>query len=136
MANRAKYPAQSFGIGRDYMEFQLLLGGASAPTVVEGKEVVATATHSGGTNVINVTLKDSFPKVVAHAVDVRDDAGNGAYATIGTITGEGSATVPTAPIAFKIQTFNSGGTALNDSTLVVVVTLALRNSSVPPGSGN
>jgi hypothetical protein len=134
MANRAKYTAQSFGIGREYMEFQLKLNGASAPTVLEGNEVVASATHTGGTNVITVTLKDSFPKVVAHAVDVRDDAGNGSYATIGSITGEASATVPTAPISFKIQTFVAGGTASNDSTLVVVITLALRNSNVTAGN--
>jgi hypothetical protein len=134
MANRAKYTAQSFGIGREYMEFQIALGGSGQPTVKEGLEVVASATHTGGTNVVAVTLKDSFPKVVAHAVDVRDDAGTGGYATIGTITGEGSATVPTAPISFKIQTFTAGGAASNDSSLVIVVTLALRNSGVTAGN--
>jgi hypothetical protein len=134
MANRNKYPAQSYGIGREYIEFQLKLGGASAPTIVEGAEIVGTMTHSGGTNVIVVNLKDAFPKVVAHACDVRDDAGNGAYATIGSFTNESSTTVPPTPIQFKIQTFNSGGSALNDSTLVVVVTLAVRNSNVTAGN--
>ena len=134
MANRAKYTAQSFGIGREYMEFQLKLNGSAAPTVTEGAEIVASVTHAGGGNIVVVTLKDSFPKVVAHAVDIRDDSANGSYATIGTITGENSATVPTAPIKFNINTWQASGAAANDSSLVVVVTLALRNSNVTAGN--
>lgn len=136
MANRAKYPAQSYGIGRVYMEFSLQLNGASGPTVIEGKEVVAGVTHSGGTNITVVTLKDSFQKLVAHAVDFRDDSNNGNYFTIGSITGEASSTVPTAPIVFNINSFNAGGTQLNNPTAVVTVTLAFRDSNIPPGSGN
>jgi hypothetical protein len=134
MANRAKYPAQSFGIGREYAEVQLQLNGAAAPTVLEGKEFIKSATHAGGTNVIAVTLFDAFPKVVAHAVDVRDDAGNGAYATIGNFANEASQASPALPITFSVRTFTAGGAASNDSALVIVITLAMRNSNVTAGN--
>jgi hypothetical protein len=134
MSNRAKYPSQSYGIGRVYMECQIKLNGAAVPTVLEGFEAIASVAHVGGTNVVTVTLKDSFPKLVAGAVDCRDDAGNGQYVTHGSVTGEGSSTVPTAPLAFKVQTFNASGSVQNDSTLVVTFALAIRDSNVTAGN--
>lgn len=135
MSNRAKYPAQSYGIGRVYGEFQMTLAGsATSVTVSEGKEFVSKVVHVGGTNIWTVTLADPYQKVVAHAVDVRDDTPNGAYATIGTFTNENSTSVPPANVSFKIQTWTAGGGASNDSTLVVCVTLAIRDSSVTIGN--
>jgi hypothetical protein len=125
---RTLYPANSFGTGRVYAEAKIQLGGAGAPTILSGKNWIAKATHSGGTNVVAVTLTDPYPEVVAHSVDERDDAGAGTYATIGNIANEGSIAIPPLPITFNIRTFNSGGTASNDSSLVVVIMLAFRNS--------
>lgn len=130
MANRSKFPAQSYGIGREYMAVQLTLGGAGQPTVSQGGSVVASAKHVGGSNVVTVTLQDAFHTVVHTNPSVRDDSNNGAYATIGTVTGEKS----TTPISFKLQTFAAGGGAANDSSLVVSFFLCLRNSNVGPGN--
>jgi hypothetical protein len=136
MGNRTKYPSQSGGsVGREYLEIKLQLNGASAPTVLRGAGFLAItnpATHTGGTNAVVVTLRDGYPEAVVHSVDVRDDAGSGAYATIGNFTGEGSGSL--TPVGFTIRTFNAGGSAANDSSLVVVVALALRNSSVTAGN--
>ena len=132
MANRAKYPAQSYGIGREYAEVQIQMNGASAPTVLEGKEFVKSVAHTGGTNTMTVVLQDAFPKVVAHAVDIRDDAGNGAYATLGSFTNESSAT--SAAVQFTANFFTAGGAVSNNPTVVCVITLAIRNSSVTTGN--
>lgn len=136
MSNRSKYPAQSGGsIGREYFEIKIKGGGAGAPTVLAGAswlDISTPAAHVGGTNVITVKLRDPWLEVIAHSVDVRDDAGNGAYASIGTFANESSAS--STPVTFKIQTFTSGGAASNDSTLVIVAQLALRNSIVTAGN--
>lgn len=138
MGNRAQYPATSGGsIGRTYMEIKLKLGGTGNPTVLAGSSFLSSTSppsHSSGSNVVLVTLRDAWPEVVAHAVDERDDAGAGTYATIGSFANEGSAAVPALPVTFKIQTFVAAGSASNDSTLVVVVQLALRNSSTTYGN--
>lgn len=130
MANRSKVPAQSYGVGREYMALQFKLNGASAPTVTYGKGYVASATHTGGTNVVTVTMTDAFVAVVSAHPDLRDDAGNGAYASIGTITNEGK----TSALTFKIQTFAAGGSAANDSSAVIGVLLCLTNSNVTQGN--
>lgn len=147
MADRARYPGQSGGsVGREYVEIKLKLNGASAPTVLSGSGYLsqtAPPAHAGGGNIITFTMRDAWLEVIAHAVDVRDDAGNGAYATIGTFANEqgqagGTKTGVTGtagtPLTFKVQTFTSGGAAANDSTLIIAVMLALRNSSEAYGN--
>ena len=137
MGNRARYPATSGGsIARDYVELKIQGNGAGAPTVLAGKSWLAVATpvtHTGGTNVLGVTLRDPWPEVVLHSCDVRDDAGNGAYCTVGNFANEAAA-VPNTPITFNLRSFNAGGTALNDASLVFVVGLAIRTSSVTYGN--
>lgn len=130
MANRSKFPAQSYGIGREYMAVQLTLAGSGQPSVTQGQSVVASAKHTGGSNVVTVTLQDAFHAVVHGGVDVRDDSNNGAYATIGTFSNEKT----TTPVSFKVQTFSAGGSAANDSSLVVSFFLCLRNSNVAAGN--
>lgn len=132
MANRTFYPSQSYGTGRVYAEFRFTAPGAStsvattgSSSTLDGCDIVSSIAHVAGTNVLTVTLKDAFPKVIDVQANIRDDAGNGAYATTGTITNEGTG----SPITFKIQTFNAAGTALNDPTLVIACTLSLKNTS-------
>jgi hypothetical protein len=136
MANRTKYPSQSGGsVGREYFEIKLKLNGAATPTVLRGAGFLSAstpATHTGGTNVVTITLRDGFPEVVVHSVDLRDDAANGAYCTAGTFANEGSG--QNVPITFNINTFSASGAVSNDDTHVIVVALALRNSSVTYGN--
>ena len=138
MGNRAMYPGQSGGsVGRVYAEIKLKLNGASAPTVLAGNSWLSPTsppTHTAATNVIGVTLRDAWPEVVAHSASVRDDANTGSYAECGSFANEGSTAVPALPITFNVNTFNSGGSALNNSTLVITIQLALRNSSTTYGN--
>jgi len=147
MADRALYPSQSGGsVGRVYAEIKLKLNGTGAPIVLAGAsfldKAVPTA-HVSGTNVCTITMRDAWPELVAHAVDVRDDTPNGAYATLGSVANElGQATggvvgvTGTAgkPMTFKVATWTAGGAVSNDSTLIAVITLALRNSSESYGN--
>jgi hypothetical protein len=134
MANRTGYPSQNLGsVGRYYCEIKLKLNGASAPTILAGGGVLSTTSppaHVGGSNVVAVTLRDAWVAVDAHAVDERDDVGAGTYATLGTFANEGTAT----PLTFKVNTFLASGSVSNDSSLVVVITLALRNSNEAYGT--
>lgn len=147
MADRGNYPSQSgASIGRVYIELKLKLNGASAPTVLAGGSALATSgavAHVGGSNVVTVTMRDAWLEMISHACDVRDDTPNGAYATIGTIANEagqsnggvvGITGTPGKPMTFKIATFTAGGGAANDSSLIVVVSLAMRNSNEPYGN--
>ena len=56
--------------------------------------------------VIVVTLIQPYLKLVAAAADVDDTADDGAYATVGTITNEGTST----PLTFTIRTRSAAGT--------------------------
>ena len=117
-----------------YGEAQVKMNGAGQPTITEGAEFVKSVTHVGGTNLMVVTLTDAYPKLVAHAVDVRDDGQTGIYATAGNFTNESSITVPPTPIVFTVGFFNGGGTALNNPTVICVLTLAFRDSNVTYGN--
>lgn len=142
MGDRGFYPAQSGGsVGRVYGELKLKLNGAAVPTVLAGGSWLATSgatAHVGGSNVCTITMRDAWLEMISHACDVRDDAPNGAYATLGTIANEqgqagggviGITGTPGKPMTFKIATFTAGGAAANDSSLIVVITFALRNSN-------
>lgn len=132
MSNRTMYPAQSYGSSRVYAEFVFTAPGAAtsvvvtgASSVLTGADIVASIAHVAGTNVLTVTLKDTFNKIVDAQANVRDDAGAGTWCSIGTITNEGTAT----PSTFKIQYFDNLGAAANNSVLVTSVTLVLRNGN-------
>lgn len=128
MANRTFYPSQSYGSGRVYAEFRFTAPGSGtsvATSGVVGCDIVASIAHTAGTNVITVTLKDTFYAVIDVQANLRDDSGNGAYATTGTVSNEATSTPP----SFKIQTFSAAGAALNDSTHVISCILSLKNTA-------
>jgi hypothetical protein len=127
MANRTFYPAVSYGFGRVYGEFIFTPNGSGTPSLslVDGSDMVSTLAHTGGTQIITVTLKDAFNKVVYGSADVRGTAGT--WCTIGAISNEATST----PLQVQIYYWQAGGSALNDPTTSAVtqVTLALRNSA-------
>ena len=136
MGNRAQYPSTSGGsIGRMYVELKLKLNGAGTPTVLAGNSflsLTAPPVHVGGSNVVTITMRDTWPEVIYAGSDPRDDAPNGAYATIGTITNEASTTQ--LPITFKLNTWTAGGAVSNDSTLTVGIVLVIRASNATYGN--
>lgn len=114
MANRTFYPSQSYGSSRVYAEFFLLGNGASAPAYasVDGSDIVSptVAITRSSQGVYVVTLKDNFNKVVFASAEMDDTAADGAYATIGNIANEGTAT----PLALTVNVrsgVNQSGTA-------------------------
>lgn len=138
MADRARYPSTNLAsIGRDYIELKIKLNGASAPTILQGSSALDPTkppTHTGGTNVSGFTLRNAYPEVIYAAAEPRDDSANGAYCTVGTIANEASGTVPPPGITFNVNTWNAGGTALNNPSLTVGIVLILRNSSTTYGN--
>lgn len=115
---------RSLGSGRVYAEFTFTAPGAGtsvALTGIDGADVVASISHTGGTNVLGVTLNKKYNKVIDASASVI--ATDGKRATIGSIANEGSASL--AP-TFNIYTWVAAGTASNDNADRITVKLALR----------
>lgn len=107
MANRAFYPAQSFGSSRVYGEFEFQSNSnnpVNQATITGSNMVASVARTAAGTFL--VTLKDSFNRVVWKSAEVDDSANDGAYATTGIVTNEATAT----PIQFYVFTRAPDGT--------------------------
>lgn len=138
MGNRANYPSVSGGsIGHEYREILIKLNGAAAPTILEGSsnlDPTKPPTHTGGTNVATLFMRDAYPKAIYIAAEPRDDTPNGAYCTVGTIANEGSTTVPATGLSFKVNTWTAGGAASNDSSLTIGIVLCLRNTNTTYGN--
>lgn len=129
MANRTFYPSVNYGFGRVYLDVRFTCAGASAPSTstVVGSDSISSFAHTGGTNVITITFKDSFFKVVYAGADFVVAPSAGPYVSISSISNEGSASGLTVALA----TFNAAGTALNDAanTYQIGMSMALINSS-------
>jgi hypothetical protein len=127
MANRNFYPSASSGApNRVYLEFELLGAGASAMTLgTDAAPWVASVSRSG-TGVFVVTMKDAWSKVVFKAADIDDTANDGAYATIGNVTNEGT----TSALVFTLRVRAAAGTAADPAAARKVgISLTLRNGS-------
>jgi len=134
VADRSFYPSQSYGIGRVYLEVGFTLGGGSAPALssVYGADAIASFAHTGATNIITVTLKDKFNKVVDANISILGGIASGDWGTVDTISNEASSTTA---IVFTIKTFAAAGGAQNDETGRMGVTMAFRNTKQQPGAG-
>lgn len=134
MANRAFYPAQSYGIGRVYADFRFACAGAAtsiAASTVDGADVVSTITHSAGAATFVVTLKDTFNAVICAFADFIATTSAGGYVTVDQLTNEATAN----PVSFRLQTWTAAGAAFNDpnASNTICVSLALRNSKAASG---
>ncbi len=126
MANRTFYPSQSYGSSRVYAEFLFDTNNTSTPltSTLDGGDVVASFNRTG-VGVIVVTLKDAFNKVIALDASLDDTANDGAYATVGNVTNEGTST----PIVFTIRTRAATGTLTDYAARRVRVAIAFRNGN-------
>jgi len=131
MANRTFYPSSGYGSGRVYLEFSFLANGASNPTgtngvgTVDGADAVASISLSA-TGTYTVTLKDNFNKIIYATAEIDDSVPDGAYATVGLVSGENTAN----PLVFKVYTRAAGGSATNmAANRRVQVSMALRNGN-------
>jgi hypothetical protein len=131
MANRNAYPSQNGGLGRFYLDFQFLLNGAASPTGTNGLGTVDGCSPAffasivrTGTGVLVVTMADGWNKLVSCTGDVDDTPNDGAYATIGNVTNEGTST----PLQFTVRTRAAGGALTDYSARICKVMLALRNT--------
>ena len=79
-----------------------------------------------GVGVFTVVLTDNFRYGITKFADLEDNAGTGAYATIGNETNVGT----TLPLTYTIRTWAAAGTALETTGLRVSVSICTKNSLV------
>lgn len=127
MANRTAYPSFNGTLDRYYVEFELLGAGAAALTLSTDAAPFVSGITRSNTGIFVVTLKDAWTKLVHASAEPDDTADDGAYATIGTVTNEGTAT----PLAFTIRFRAATGTKADPAaSRRIRVSLALRNGNV------
>jgi hypothetical protein len=141
MSDRTFYPSQTYGFGRVYLEFQFQSNNTSNPTLVfagqsgtqtvfgVGGDVISTITYAA-TGVLTVQLqpRDHYNKVIYKSAEIDDSAAtnDGAYATVGDVTNEGT----TSGISFKIRCRAETGTPTAMAAgRVIQALLVFRNSS-------
>lgn len=126
MANRTFYPSFSYGSARVFLDFRFDCNGASSPTLASlqgvGVDTVASLNRTGA-GVIVVTLKDAFPLVIRVDAILDDTANDGAYATVGNVTNEGTA----SGLTFTVRTRAAAGTLTDFAARRCQVSAVLRN---------
>jgi hypothetical protein len=128
MANRTFYPSFSYGSGRVSLDMGFDTNNTSSPllTTLRGVGVdTVLSLNRTGTGVIVVTLKDAFIQVIRGAAFLDDTPNDGAYATLGNITNEGT----NAGLVFTVRTRVVGGAATDFAARRVGVSLVLRNGN-------
>lgn len=130
MADRNLDSGRNFGKGMVYLDFSFLSNGASNPVASSfrgtalGDAVLSVVYVATGK--YTITLKDKFRYVVDSGADLQDIASpDGAYASLGNISGEGGGT-----LTCQVGTFTSGGVLTAFSGRRVCVRLVLKNSTV------
>lgn len=125
MADRSFYPGYQYGRERVDLAVSFTAPGAggSVTAIDDDGKAIATITHTGGTAILVVTLKDKFNKVMHAHAEVH--ATDGKRASIDTIANEGSATL--AP-TFNIRTWTAAGVASNDNADRITLRMTLRNT--------
>lgn len=128
MANRTFYPCHSYGSGRVYLEFGFNTNNTSSPLtstlVGSGVDVISSLSRSG-VGVIVVTLKDPFVKCIRASADLDDTANDGAYASVGSITNEGTST----GLSFTVRTRAAAGTLTDYTARKLSIGLVLKNGN-------
>jgi hypothetical protein len=128
MANRTFYPSFSYGSGRVFLDFGFDTNSAANPLTSTlrgvGVDTVASLVRSGA-GVIVVTLKDPFVQLIRGDAFLDDTANDGAFATLGNVTSEGTNT----GLSFTVRTRAVAGTLTDYAARRVGISLVLRNGS-------
>lgn len=125
----AKWNRPSYNEGQNDAELSFLTNGSSDPVVssFRGRRCIASITRvSTGKYLVTCTMQ--VVSVVAPGPDLADDADDGAYASIGSITGEASS----SPLSFFLFTRNSGGTKTDFTGRRASAQLVVKTSNVSP----
>lgn len=121
--------AQSSSQGLVYMDFSFVANGGSDPDTTKFRGGgVATITHAATGRYV-VTLSDGYRYAIASYADMEDlgtGSDDGAYATIGPISNEGSG--HTTALSFNLYTRAAAGTKTDYSSRRVKFSLVLKNS--------
>lgn len=134
MPKRSLDAGRNYGKGIVYLDFSFLTNGASNPTaasmrgVTIGDVIVSITYAATGKYTLVFSSKENYRYIVTKFADLEDVATpDGAYASIGNVTNEGSATVgPT----LVISTWSAGGVATQYTGRRISVTLAFKDSAV------
>lgn len=137
MLNRQTHKADELGLGRVRCAFQFKTNNASDVTLTTVKGVTASSTAIGSNQLpfvksithaaagkLLVTLNDSVNLVVSADAELDDSVDDGAYATVGNISNEGTATACT----FNIFTRAAGGVKTDYVNRKVYVDMVVRNT--------
>ena len=125
------------GAGHCVAGARLTLGGASNPTIVEGSEFISSVTHTGGSNDIVITFKDTIAAVIYAAAEgtggtAGSDFINPASTLATFIQNEASSTA----LKVTFNTLQAGGSARNDQTGTVFLFFLVRELNVSTPGGN
>jgi len=128
VANRTFYPSFSYGSGRVFCDFAFNCNNTSNPLTSSligvGVDAVASLARSG-TGVIVVAMKDAFVKCIKASAELDDSANDGSYATVGTLTNEGTS----SGLTFTIRTRVAAGTLTDFTARKCGVSLVLKNGN-------
>jgi len=128
VANRTFYPSYSYGSGRVFLDFAFTCNNTSAPLtsslIGAGTDVIASFSRSVA-GVIVVTMKDAFVKCIKISAELDDTANDGSYATVGTLTNEGT----NLGLQFTVRTRVAAGTLTDFSARKCGVSAVLKNGN-------
>lgn len=132
MAQRNFDFSPNYGRGNVYLDFSFLMNGSSNPVLTSlrgvGADVVTSLTYAA-TGKVTVVLRDPFRYIITKTADLEDVATpDGAYASIGNVSGEGSSSLNS--LTFVVSTWTAGGVAATFSNRRVSVSMTLKNSTV------
>jgi len=136
MADRNLDSGRNFAKGVVYLDFSFLTNGASNPTAASMRGAVMATTGGGeiasivyaATGKYTVTLRDKYRYLITKYCDLEDiSTPDGAYASIGNVTNEGSSTTPPS---FVVATWSGGAVATQYTGRRLSVSLVLKNSTV------
>jgi hypothetical protein len=134
MPKRSLDTGHNYSKGLVYLDFSFLANGASNPTAASFRgitlgDVVLTCTYAAtGKYTITLSSKENYRYIVDKGVDLEDiSSPDGAYASIGNVTNEGSATVGPS---FVVSTFSAAGTLTQFTARRISVWLCFKDSMV------
>jgi hypothetical protein len=134
MPKRSLDTGHNYSKGLVYLDFSFLTNGASNPVAgsmrgVTLGDVVATIVYAAtGKYTITLSPKENYRYIVDKFADLEDiSSPDGAYASIGNVTNEGSATVGPS---FVVSTFSAGGALTQYTGRRISVNLCFKDSSV------
>jgi hypothetical protein len=135
MADRRWAPSPGhLGVSRVNLDFYFKTNAGSNPSPVASYHEGAVSTNvyaATGKYTLTMSARDTYGAVIFATAEMEDGASDGAYATIGQFSSEGTSTA----LSFVVSTFNAGGTLTQYASRRVWICMVCLNSTVPDAVG-